>query len=113
MRDPKLVLKSWHKRRRSIDQNWNRAWEKLMEIRKEHTLVFFPVDHPERDKYLQNLSNHFGMELTTEWVPVTELSPDGKPPYQSWRVQETLPVPELDLTWIYNFLLLEGINYNV
>lgn len=100
IRDPRRVLESWHKRGEKLER-FLVSWPRLMDLHKEHQFMFLPVDHPERRYFLDKLAERLERPLTTDWEPVTE----------HVTFDQQVPVPNVDLSLIYNFLLLEGIRY--
>ena len=67
LRDPTDCAHGWAKRGEDFDRFFN-MWENLLEF-DQYGPFYVPIDHPERDDFLGDLSKHINMELKTDWRP--------------------------------------------
>ncbi len=65
IRDPMACARGWSKRSESF-KHFFEQWDNLLSFDK-YDPFYIPLVHPEKDKYLDSLSRHIGLELKTEW----------------------------------------------
>lgn len=69
MRHPLLVATSWKKRGMDIGEMCI-AWYILAEQLDQYNPYYLPVDHKDRDLYLQKINEGLGLDLKTDWPMV-------------------------------------------
>lgn len=68
MRDPMEVAKSWIKRAMPLNQWFMDIWKNLFALQAEYDGLWLPVDTPDRDDYLKQISERIGISLQTDWA---------------------------------------------
>ena len=66
LRHPISVAKSWRVRGEPLEAMFDQ-WALLAEIVDVSRPLFLPVDHPERDEFLREMSGQLNMDLQTRW----------------------------------------------
>jgi hypothetical protein len=66
LRHPLNVAQSWLHRKDQLDQMFDQ-WRYLAEIIAKSKPLFLPVDHGERELYLDEMSDYMGVKLWTDW----------------------------------------------
>lgn len=66
LRHPISVALSWRSREDSVEKMFDQ-WAYLVQIIAVSKPLFLPVDHPEKQEYLDELSRYVGKPLETDW----------------------------------------------
>jgi hypothetical protein len=66
LRHPLLVATSWKKRKKEISEMCV-LWYILAEMLDKYNPYYLPVDHKDRDSYLQKINEGLGLNLKTDW----------------------------------------------
>ena len=96
IRDPYETYCSWATRERQ--QDFTQQWLFLNEIYTQNKGIFLPIDTEDRDKYLDRLSDHLKVKLTTDWKPQNSLEGD--------KLR-----PKVDLSTVYDLPIVRGFGY--
>ena len=67
IRRPELVAATWARRGDKEDHFWIQwdNWQKMVDL----GALVLPIDHPDRDSYLEKISTAIDMKLETDWAP--------------------------------------------
>ena len=96
IRDPYLVYQTWYSRRKlNLDDMW-KEWDIFNRTFLRQKVWVVSVD---KHIGLEELSNHIGRKLETDWEPVGSLK----------RIQ----APEIDLSPIYNLEVVKRYGYGI
>lgn len=69
LRHPLLVATSWKKRGKEVSEMCV-LWYILVEMLDKYDPYYLPVDHKDRDLYLQKINEGLGLDLKTDWPMV-------------------------------------------
>jgi hypothetical protein len=73
LRKPEDTAESWRKRGWSLSQ-LVKDWQALNDFYCQHRALLLPVDHSERDAFLNTIERYLGRSLATDWKPVSDWS---------------------------------------
>ena len=66
LRRPKAVALSWKRREEPVCELPG-YWERLFELTRLCTPFYVPLDHPERDRFLEGIAAAWDRDVTTDW----------------------------------------------
>ena len=69
IRHPVKVAESWKLRNYDLAA-LDEQWRTLVDVVAPHDPIYLPVDHPDRNLYLDVLNERMGLDLQTDWKPV-------------------------------------------
>jgi hypothetical protein len=77
LRHPEKAWRTWclrgtglqERRQRAKYEQFRQAWVWLDEICRDYDVLYLPIDLPERDQYLETMSEALDIPLETDWAP--------------------------------------------
>ncbi len=107
LRDPREVWKSWLRRQGTIHESdlhrFNKTWRRLAELDDLYSIIYVPLDRPERDMQFAKIERAAGRTFNPNWSKKVGRVEDKELEYERPRVSDD----GRDLSWIYDLPMVK------